>query len=235
MVDAVAASAVFSFGLLSSFSPCLFPLLPSYVATSVRAKQSQKQAILSSLALISGIIVVFFLIGLVSSTFLGAFLLDNVQILATIQAALLVIAGLIMIRTPSFIYKIRLPSKIENAIYDEEKSKNMYLFNFILGLLYTIIAAPCAAGYFLAVWGFMLDISLLDQFLLVVIFSIAAGLPFLVMSLFLPEIQGETIGKIHSTSSTLSKIMGVIFVGVGIWLYLDVNPGIIESINDLFG
>lgn len=210
------------FGLLSSFSPCLFPLLPSYVATAVRAKQSKKQAFISSLFLIMGILIVFFSIGLLSK-FIGDFLFQNQSLFSRIQGSLLVIAGLIMIKPPSFIYNIRLPDKLQQAIYNEESAKNMYIFSFGLGLVYTIIAAPCAAGYFLAVWILLAKFVLVEQLFLVAAFSLGAGLPFIIMSLYLPQISGGTIGKIHSASSKVTLVLGLIFIAIGVWLIIDTS------------
>lgn len=220
MVSSELLTANIIIGLLSSFSPCLFPLLPSYLATQVKMKQSKMTSLMSSLALILGIVVVFFSIGFIANKFEQA-LIQNYFIFAKIQAAILIIAGLILIKTPSFMYKIRLPSKLENFIYSENTQKNSILFSFILGLVYTIIAAPCAGALFLGVWSQLIGQTIFDQFLLVLFFAIGAGLPFLAMSLFIEDITPKTIGKIHSTSSKITIILGIIFILVGIWLIFD--------------
>lgn len=220
MVSSELLTANIIIGLLSSFSPCLFPLLPSYLATQMKMKQSKMTSLLSSLALILGIVVVFFSIGFIANKFEQA-LIQNYFIFARIQAVILIIAGLILIKTPSFMYKIRLPSKLENFIYSENAQKNSILFSFILGLVYTIIAAPCAGGLFLGVWSQLIGQTIIDQFLLVLFFALGAGLPFLAMSLFIEDITPKTIGRIHSTSSKISIILGIIFIMVGIWLIFD--------------
>lgn len=220
MVSSELLTANIIIGLLSSFSPCLFPLLPSYLATQMKMKQSKMTSLLSSLALILGIVVVFFSIGFIANIFEQA-LIQNYFIFARIQAVILIIAGLILIKTPSFMYKIRLPSKLENFIYSENAQKNSILFSFILGLVYTIIAAPCAGALFLGVWSQLIGQTIIDQFLLVLFFALGAGLPFLAMSLFIEDITPKTIGRIHSTSSKISIILGIIFIMVGIWLIFD--------------
>lgn len=183
-------------------------------------KQSKMTSLLSSLALILGIVVVFFSIGFIANKFEQA-LIQNYFIFARIQAVILIIAGLILIKTPSFMYKIRLPSKLENFIYSENAQKNSILFSFILGLVYTIIAAPCAGALFLGVWSQLIGQTIIDQFLLVLFFALGAGLPFLAMSLFIEDITPKTIGRIHSTSSKISIILGIIFIMVGILLIFD--------------
>ena len=83
----------FLFGLLSAFSPCLFPLLPTYVATTLRSDNSRLKIFISSLFLILGLLTVFLLIGTISNL-IGTFLLNNYVLFARIQGALLILAGI---------------------------------------------------------------------------------------------------------------------------------------------
>jgi len=211
-------------GLLSSFSPCLFPLLPSYVAMTLRSNHSRLKIFLSSLFLISGLMVVFLSIGAISNL-IGGFLLKNYALFAKIQGGILIIAGLLMIKTPGFIYEITLPDRLENWLYDENRSENRpYIFSFVLGLLFTIIATPCAAGFFLTVWGTLIGEAFGSQVLLVLAFSLGAGLPFMIMSLFLPQVRGDLINKMHSANSKISFVLGIFLVIIGIILIVDLLP-----------
>ncbi|MHA2504208.1 MAG: cytochrome c biogenesis CcdA family protein, partial [Candidatus Kariarchaeaceae archaeon] len=170
-------------GLLSAFSPCLFPLLPSYVAMILQTKQSRRTVIFSSFFLILGLMVVFLFIGAISNS-IGSFLISNYSLFAKIQGAILILAGLFMIRTPSFIYKITLPDRVENWLYDENRGASRpYLFSFMLGLLFTIIAAPCASGFFLFVWFTLAGQTFTSQVALVLAFAVGVGLPFLLIAL----------------------------------------------------
>ncbi len=219
MVSITVYGVVWTLGLLSSLSPCLFPLLPSYVASMVRLKLSRKKTLLSSLLLILGIMIVFLIIGMLSN-FIGDFLIRNLPLFTKIQAIIIIIAGLIMIKTPKIFYKIHLPEKIERMLYDESNDKNLYIFSFSLGLIYTIIAAPCAAGFFLGFWGLLINEVFINQLLLVLVFSFGAGIPFIVLGLILPDIQPSTVGKIHKSTRGLSITLGIIFIALGIWIYI---------------
>lgn len=208
-------------GIISSFSPCLFPLLPSYVALTINSKYSKKVIFLSSLALLSGIMIVFFTIGLLFTyalSFLGSYLLRNYTVFKTIQATLLILAGVILIRKPSFMDKIQLPEKIERMIYDENQATKPFTLSFLIGLAYTIIAIPCAGGYFIAVWTSLIGESLWNQFLLVLAFTIGAGLPFMIMSLYVPRFRSSFIQTVHNAQSKISIGLGIMMILVGIWL-----------------
>ncbi|MHA2090200.1 MAG: cytochrome c biogenesis CcdA family protein [Candidatus Kariarchaeaceae archaeon] len=208
-------------GLVTAFSPCLFPLLPSYVAVTMKIEQSTKNTLFSSLFLIAGILTVFFSLSLVFDLF-SDYLLRNYSSFAKFQAVLFVIAGLLLIRTPSILYKIKLPSRFEAILYSDNPNRNPFIFNFLIGLSYTVIAVPCAAGYFIVVWDTMLDVNFIDQFLIVFAFSLGAGLPFIIMSLYIPQVRAEIVGKIHNASRKISIVMGIILIIVAIWLFSEV-------------
>lgn len=213
----------FLLGLLASFSPCMFPLLPSYVAITVKTEQSSRNTLLSSLFLIAGILVVFGFFGLIINL-LGSFLIRNYSSFAKLQSIILVIAGVIMIKTPNLITKIHLPIRIERFLFTENKNQNIYVFNFLVGLSYTIIAAPCAASIFITVWANFIGKSIIYQFFIVLSFSFGAGLPFIIMSLYIPQIRSDIIGKIHNAQRKISITLGIILIFVGLWLYTEVSP-----------
>ncbi len=212
----------FFLGLGASFSPCLFPLLPSYVAVTMKSEKSKKTSLISSLALITGILIVFFSLGQIFDL-VGSQLIKNYSSLATIQAVLLVIAGTLLIRTPSIMYKIKLPSRFESMLYREDDNRNLYYFNFLIGLAYTIIAAPCAGGFFLTTWTMLIGESLINQFFITLFFSLGAGLPFIIMSLYIPTIRADLVANIHDASNKIFKVLGIVLISVGIWLYVDVT------------
>ena len=137
----------------------------------------------------------------------------------------MILAGIFMIKTPSFFYKITLPDKVEAWLYDEERGKNRpYIFSYILGLLFTIIAAPCAGGFFLAVWGGLIGESFISQLVLVLSFSIGAGIPFMMMSLFLPQLRADVISKMHSANSKIAIVLGIVLIIIGVVLIMDLLP-----------
>jgi cytochrome c-type biogenesis protein len=200
----------------------MFPLLPSYVAMTLRSENSRMQIFFSSLALIAGVMTIFLVIGQFLNL-VGSYLLANYTTFARIQGGILILAGVLLIYTPSFIQQITLPQGLQDRMYRED-NRNPLIFGYLIGLLFTIIAVPCAAGYFLAVWGNMVGESFLGQFIIVLSFGIGVGIPFMMMSLFVPEVRGEMIQKMHSATKRISQILGVILIAVGIWLLFSLTP-----------
>ncbi|MHA2250590.1 MAG: cytochrome c biogenesis CcdA family protein [Candidatus Kariarchaeaceae archaeon] len=220
----------FLLGLLASFSPCLFPLLPSYVAITVRSKLTPKNTIISSFFLIAGILVVFFSLGLVTDKF-GQFLLNNYSSFAKMEAILLFLAGILMIKTPSLLYKIKLPDRFERHLYSENEARNPFIFSFLVGLAYTVIATPCAAGFFLVSWDYLIGESFLNQFFIVLAFSLGAGLPFIVMSFYVPQVRGNVIDSLQNANQKITTALGVILILISIWLFSEVGTVPVPTID----
>ena len=88
----------FSAGFLSFLSPCVLPLVPSYLAFllgdySDQKKKNKNYTIMPAIIFIAGFTIVFILLGL-SATFLGKFLLRNQSIIRKISGVVIVIFGL---------------------------------------------------------------------------------------------------------------------------------------------
>ena len=89
-------------GIVSFLSPCIFPLVPAYLAqltgTTVSNNQvhADRSLILSrSIGFIIGFTIIFVMLG-ASSTFLGRFFVENKRLLEQIGGIVIVVFGLQM-------------------------------------------------------------------------------------------------------------------------------------------
>lgn len=203
-------------GLLASFSPCLFPLMPSYLAIVANDNNAGRGKIfLSMLLLGAGIMIVFTLFGLLFNVAIGSFLIRNFGIFAIFQSILLITIGLLMIKTPQFIYNIQLPSSLNNILYKDGVQSRIGLLSFLVGLFYTIIALPCAFGYFILSWSLVLEATLIVKLFAFLAFTIGAIFPFMVIGLFIPELKSNFSGKIQQGSNYLKIALGFIILILG--------------------
>ncbi|MHA2274915.1 MAG: cytochrome c biogenesis CcdA family protein [Candidatus Kariarchaeaceae archaeon] len=223
MIDGIDLSLNFALGLLATFSPCLFPLFPTYVAIVTKSGYSKSRSLFSSFSLIAGVLLVFLSLTFLTNQAFRSFLIDNYVSFATLQAIFLMVAGILMLRPPLFLSKIQIPAWFYKMISNEEKEPNPYLVSFILGLLYTIIAAPCAGGYFFAFWNNLLGLAFVEQFILVLMFSLGAGTPFLIASVIMPEFGQDLTMRFQDASHKISQILGIMLIIVGFWLLSTVS------------
>jgi cytochrome c-type biogenesis protein len=205
-------------GILASFSPCSFPLMPSYFAVLASDNNADRSKImLSILALGAGIMIVFSIIGLVFSAIIGGFFIRNFSTFIIFQTLIFLIIGLIMIKTPKIIYRIQLPSSLNNLLYKERVQSRIVLFSFLLGLFYTIIALPCAFGYFIISWNLVINANLTVKFLGFLCFSLGATIPFIIIGLFVPELKGSVVQKVHRGAEYVKIALGVIILLFGFY------------------
>src|SRR5574344_1497795 len=89
--------ASFFAGLFTFISPCVLPLIPAYITfitgialERLNDSKNMKQILISSLIFVSGFSIVFVLLGL-TATFIGSFLLTNLNILKYIGGSIIII------------------------------------------------------------------------------------------------------------------------------------------------
>ena len=176
-------------GLLGFISPCVLPLVPVYIGMmSKKAIYRDKDIRLServyllvnSLLFVLGFTLVFMILGS-TATFLGQVLRDYSGIISRIGGAILIIFGLHYMG----LFRIRFLN-LEKRLRMPESLKSGYLSSFLFGIIFSFGWIPCV-GIILS--GILLLASkldtLLEGILLLGVFSVGLGLPFILASIFI--------------------------------------------------
>ncbi len=211
----------FPIGFLTSLSPCLFPLMPSYLAILAKNKQNSTfHAILSVLSMMAGLLIVYTLFGLIASTIISfsEFVLANQSAFFIFQGLLLIAIGILLIHSPQIIRRIPIPKFVDNMLYGEQTENNILYTSFLIGLFFTFIAAPCAASYFLLSWSSAAFLPFPERLLSFLFFTLGASVPFAVMALLVPELKATFIQSLNKSSELLQKIVGAVVILSGLWL-----------------
>jgi cytochrome c-type biogenesis protein len=133
-------------GLLTFFSPCVFPLIPSYISyvtgfsvdelSQGDKKLMLRKSVFGSLSFILGFSVIFILLGL-SASFVGSLVFQFQQYIRVVGGAIIIFFGLIMTGT------------LNLGFLEIEKRFNMksrpvgYAGAFILGMTFAAGGVPC--------------------------------------------------------------------------------------------
>lgn len=223
MSDIIAlASLAFFSGIITSFQPCLFPLLPtyfSYMNSYKKGKISIQEGLTVSFFLTLGILVVFLTLGLlvkISQTALSSFLTGHVPEFNLLMSIVLVIIGIAMISGIEMSFFDKLPGF--STFLVSENPENKLIASFTLGLAYTLLAAPCAGALFISV---VLQATFFDPITLVlilIIYSIGCGLPFLAIGLLYPNFGKEIRMKYGSFVKYINPISGIILLLMSFYL-----------------
>ena len=133
---------VFFAGILTSFTPCIFPMIP--ITLSVLGSDTQKTSVngfAKSLTYVLGIATTYSLLGLIAArtgALFGA-LLGNIWVVSFIALIFTLMAlsmfGVFAMQAPQFVQK-RL-----NLL--ERKSTGQYFRPYLIGLIAGIVASPC--------------------------------------------------------------------------------------------
>ena len=213
---------VFLAGILSFFSPCVFPLLPVYIgillgsdqekAIRLFGKKIRWHGLLKTLCFIAGISVIFLLIGF------GAGLLGKIMYtnwFRYLMGALIIILGLHQME----VFHFHFLEKQKTMDFGANKQKNELFSAFLLGLGFSFGWTPCIGP----VLGSVLALAASDGQ------DALMALPFLLLalasSLVLPYFN-----RLKPHLLLLKKIGGAIIILMGILLLL----GQLNSLSSIF-
>ena len=226
--------SAFIAGLLAFISPCILPLVPVYISLmSNRAiyrsddiKISERLYLfLNSILFVLGFSIVFIILGS-TATIIGQALQNYSSIIIRIGGVILIIFGL----QYTGLFKIRFLN-IEKRFSAPSSLKTGYLGSFIIGVIFSFGWVPCV-GMILS--GILLMASQLDTLLqgiiLLAVFSLGLGLPFIFASIFI-SFFSKFLKKINRHLNIISIISGIFLVALGIIFVMDSMSTIIGFLS----
>ncbi|SDH27984.1 cytochrome c-type biogenesis protein [Alteribacillus persepolensis] len=207
-------------GVISFLSPCVFPLVPAYLAqltgTTVSNNEinaDQRIILMRSLGFILGFTIIFMLLG-ASSTFIGQLFRQYSNMIAQIGGVIIVLFGLQM----TGLLSIR-SLMSEKKIQKQPKKTNSFGGSVLFGLLFAAGWSPCVG----LVLGSILTMASQSEtmtagMLMLFVYSIGMGIPFLIVALFFSK-SLHKLKHFHKWMPRLQKTGGVVMVIMGLMLF----------------
>jgi len=207
-------------GIVSFLSPCIFPLIPAYLAqlTGTMISDNQIQAerriiITRSIGFIIGFTIVFLLFG-ASATFIGKFFSGNRQLLEQIGGIIIVVFGLQMVG----LINIRMLVS-EKRIDHSPKKSTSFASSILFGFIFGAGWSPCVG---LVLGGILALASTAETMasgmFLLFIYSLGLGIPFLLVALIWSK-SLSSIRKVNKWIPIIQKSSGVIMILLGILMF----------------
>lgn len=210
-------------GLVSFFSPCVLPLIPTYISyvvgVSVEDLKQKKDTkiynklLLSSLFYTLGFSLIFILLGLISAS-AGSLIRQNGRLIQILGGIIMIVlglqfAGLLEITFFSHSFSFKLPTWTK---------KLGYVRSFLLGIVFATTWSPCIS----AVLGSILVLSASLQTarqgaILLFSYSLGISLPFIIISLFFTT-ASRYLTWINKNIKVLSIIAGTFLSILGFML-----------------
>jgi thiol:disulfide interchange protein DsbD len=199
-------------GLLVSFSPCVYPVIPITIAfIGARSSGSQLKGFALSILYVLGLAITYTILGataalsgrlfgLVQSNPWISFFMANICILMGLS--LLSVFNL-NIRTPAFISRLQ-----------ARKKSGRYIGSFLIGITSGLVIGPCTAP----VLAVLLSYTALRQNLLIAVsllfaFSLGMGTLLILVGTFAGMLA--SLPKSGAWMNRISRVCGWILIGVG--------------------
>jgi cytochrome c-type biogenesis protein len=209
----------FSAGLLSFISPCVLPLIPSYLTfvTGVGFDDlgsSRRAALVHALLFVLGFTLIFVALG-ASATVLGRVLIAYRVWITRAGGALVVLFGLYLLGV------------VRVAAFDRERRVHLankpvgYLGTVLVGVAFGAGWTPCLGPILGAILTYTAATADLSRGLpLLLAYSLGLALPFLVAAVAVERFL-ETVTKLRPHLARVSQASGVLLVIVGVMMMLD--------------
>lgn len=200
---------IFIEGIASFLSPCVLPMLPMYVSYFAGQDKNLKKTITNSLGFVLGFTIIFVLLGIFAST-LGKLITANSKYINILFGSIIILFGMH--------YMGILNIKILNKSKGIKKNKDNLSFfsSIIFGIIFSVCWTPCV-GVFLSSALMMSATSenILKGGMMLLIYSIGLGIPFIITSIFLERLK-DTFNSIKKHYNIINKIAGIILIFSGI-------------------
>lgn len=202
--------AVFIGGILTSFEPCIYVMLPITVAVIGSQSEGKKlKSFLMSVVYVSGISVTYSALGAIAALTGSIFgSMSTKPIVNFIMGNICILLGLSMFD----IFHIKIPSFISNL--QGKRIGKGFTMIFFLGIFSGLVAGPCTA----AVLGVTLAYVATKQNLffgisLLFTFSIGMGILLIIIGTFTGILT--SIPKAGPWMEKIRKILGIILICIG--------------------
>ena len=204
----------FTAGLLSFLSPCVLPLVPSYVTfitgLSVEdVSKTRRTALIHASLFIAGFTIIFMLLG-AGATTLGYVVKSQRVWLARIGGALIIVFGLYLVGALNIGFLAR-----ERRVHLANKPVG-YLGSVLVGIAFGAGWSPCIGPILGAILTYTASEADLQRgMVLLFTYSMGLAVPFLVAA-FAVEWFLKTFQKFKRYLGYVQKVAGVLLIIVGI-------------------
>jgi cytochrome c-type biogenesis protein len=187
-------------GVISILSPCILPVIPIFVAFSLKTK-SKSEIVSFTLGLLSIFLVIVILTGFFTSV-----VYSYIFYIRIFSAVLLLAIGILMLVDYSFSFSVKLPKESDGIVG-----------SFILGFITSISWAPCYSAYLISLITLLVSSSDWPYAVFnILLYCLGFGLMLFVLSLLISRINLE---KLIGKTRYIPKIFAVLIIIGAVYLF----------------
>jgi cytochrome c-type biogenesis protein len=231
---APAMGLAFLAGALSFLSPCVLPLVPSYLSLmsgvgaselAVATKVDQRRLLRSTLLFVAGYSVVFTALGALASA-VGSFLFDHQLGLRQVSGALIVVMGLALagLVRPAFFDR-------ERRIHVSSRALGVYAPP-VMGAAFAFGWSPCIGPVLGAILGLAASSADLSRgVLLLLAYSAGLGVPFVASGVAFGRLTGA-FAWVKRHFGVINLVSGLLLAGFGVLLLTGAITDVVRWLQD---
>src|SRR3972149_5128316 len=239
MTQEISIPIAFFFGLLSFISPCVLPLVPSYVSfvTGISFeeltddsdnKKLKKVILVNSLMFILGFSAVFVSLG-ASASFAGELLRTYQDIIRKVGGIVIVLLGIHIIG----IINLRILQRDKRLHFFREKPAGI-LGSFLIGVGFAAGWTPCIGPILATILMIAASYdTLLQGVLLLVVYSLGLAVPFFLTSLGINTFL-KHFNRLKRHMRVVSIVTGSFLIVTGLLIYFNYFAIFTGYVNSLF-
>ncbi len=195
-------------GVITFVSPCLLPLLPLYISYFAGGKdRSTAKTVRNAIAFVCGFTVVFVLMGALAGT-LGAFLREYQTAVNLVTGSVVILFGLHFFG----VFQLSFFRGMGTFAFRELGIVSSFLF----GIVFSVGWTPCVGAYLgSALMMASQQGTLLVGILMLLIYSLGLGIPFVVSALLIDKMK-TAFDFMKRNYGIINRISGAILILVGI-------------------
>lgn len=215
---------VLTAGILSFFSPCIFPLLPIYIGTlldnvedkgiRIRNITIHVNGIFKTLIFILGLSTAFFILGFGAGALSGIF---NSPYTNIVMGIIVIILGIHQMD----LINIKILQRHKTLSFHKQKHKG-FIQAYLLGFTFSFGWTPCIGPVLSSILAVAAsnDSSALYGGLLMIVYALGLAIPFLIMA-FASTMVMQYFQAIKKHMIVIKRIGGLLIILMGILLMFD--------------
>ncbi|QTL96830.1 cytochrome c biogenesis protein CcdA [Iocasia frigidifontis] len=215
MSSNVSIFIAFGAGLVSFFSPCILPLIPSYLTLllgNYAEQDNRKTSILPALFFITGFTITFIILGL-SVSLLGKLLLKNLSFFRKLSGIIVLILGVHLTGI------INLSFLQQNKDLQIPAETNRYLRGLVMGFALAFAWTPCIGPILSSILIYAgTGQTVMQGGVLLTFYASGLALPFFLAAVFINRLL-PYFKKINPYLPLIQKISGGLIIILGILIY----------------
>lgn len=193
-------------GLISFVSPCMIPMLPIYISYFAGNRNKKSSTLMRALFFVLGFTFVFSVLGMFAGA-LGSFFVHYETQLHMVCGAIIVLLGL------NFMGVIKIP--FIKGLHAEQEVTGIFT-SFLFGIVFSMSHIPCIMAFL----GSALTLAAhagtaCKGILLLVVYSLGMGIPFLVSALIIDKLS-NLLDIVRKNHKKIDLISGILLIVLGV-------------------